>query len=515
VRHPSGKKSRRRAVYGDFQTPESLARAACRLLVRKGIKPSALVEPTCGRGSFLVAALEAFPDLRVALGLDVNPAHVAAAQQAVGAAIDRQGARVLQANFFETDWKQVLGKPPEPVLVLGNLPWVTNAELGAFQGSNVPQKSNFQNHRGIEAITGKSNFDISEWMLLRLLEALDGREAILAMLCKTAVARKALSFAWSNGLPLASADLYRIDAARCFEVSVDACLLVVRLAPDGQTFQCGDYADLQAADATTVFGHRDGRLVANLAAYDRWKHLEGSSPWRWRSGIKHDCAKVFELRKEGTLYRNGFGRLVELERDYLYPLLKSSDLAATEERKPQRWLLVTQRTVGEDTALIQQRAPKTWQYLNDYADRLDARGSSIYRGRPRFSVFGVGAYTFAPWKVALSGFYKQLRFRLLGPFRGKPVVLDDTCNFLACATRAEAAALTALLNGSVAQEYFSAFVFWDAKRPVTVDLLQRLDLKALGNEVGVGLRAMSPAPVRQRTRRPKRDDGEGQGLLFP
>ena len=48
-------------------------------------------------------------------------------------------------------------------------------------------------------MTGKSNFDISEWMLIRLLEALQGRRATIAMLCKTATARKVLRHAWLNG----------------------------------------------------------------------------------------------------------------------------------------------------------------------------------------------------------------------------------------------------------------------------------------------------------------------------
>ena len=56
-----------------------------------------------------------------------------------------------------------------------------------------------------------------------------------------------------------------------------------------------------------------------------------------------------------------------------------------------------------------------WGYLLAHADLLDARSSSIYRKRPRFSVFGVGPYTFAPWKVGISGFYKTLDFRAIGP----------------------------------------------------------------------------------------------------
>lgn len=40
-----------------------------------------------------------------------------------------------------------------------------------------------------------------------------------------------------------------------------------------------------------------------------------------------------------------------------------------------------------------------------------------------------------------------------------------------------------MLNSDVARQFFSAFVFWDAKRPVTVELLQRLNLLALAKEL--------------------------------
>ena len=46
--------------FGDFQTPLTLAKEVCRLLRRAGEAPDFVLEPTCGRGAFLVAAAEAF-----------------------------------------------------------------------------------------------------------------------------------------------------------------------------------------------------------------------------------------------------------------------------------------------------------------------------------------------------------------------------------------------------------------------------------------------------------------------
>ena len=88
---------------------------------------------------------------------------------------------------------------------------------------------------------------------------------------------------------------------------------------------------------------------------------------------------------------------------------------------------------------------------------------------------------------------------------GKPVVLDDTCYFLPCDSEQQARELTALLNSEPARRFFTAFVFWDSKRPITIDLLQRLDLSKLAHELGRELQLGSGQPAGSKT---------GQGQLF-
>jgi hypothetical protein len=148
-------------------------------------------------------------------------------------------------------------------------------------------------------------------------------------------------------------------------------------------------------------------------------------------------------------------------------------------------MLVTQRSVGAETAMIRAVAPKTWDYLVAHGQSLDARASSIYKNRPRFSVFGVGDYTFSPWKVAISGFYKKFEFAKVGTVDGRPTVLDDTCYFVPCQSESEAELLKSLLNSEVARQFYSAYTFWDAKRPITVSTLSRLDITSLAHELGM------------------------------
>ncbi|MFV1967180.1 MAG: hypothetical protein ACC628_17260 [Pirellulaceae bacterium] len=435
----------------------------------------------------MLSAMNHFPQTLAAIGLDVNAAYLDELKGELAGRPGREKASLLHASFFTTDWSGVLGDLPEPMLVIGNPPWVTNAALGALGSANLPKKSNFQKHSGLDAITGKGNFDISEWMLIQCMEWLDGRNGTLAMLCKTAVGRKLLLHAWKNNMRLGAAALYGIDAALHFNATVDACLLVCEFRPRSHQKVARVYASLDSNRAETQLGWRAGHVVANVTAFDRWAHLVVSGnngQYTWRSGVKHDCSKVMELSEKDGHWFNKLGECVEIEPTFVFPMLKSSGVAKGHVANPTSRMIVTQSAVNEDTAAIRDRAPKTWAYLISHADLLDGRRSSIYRNRPRFSVFGVGDYAFSSHKVAISGFYKRLHFEVVPAHRGKPVVLDDTVYFLACESKDEAEFLAEMLNSDVAREFYSAFVFWDAKRPITVEVLRRLDLRKLARHLG-------------------------------
>ena len=480
---------------GDFQTPPGFSDRVCDLLFEKGIRPVSILEPTCGEGNFLLSALDRFPSVSEAVGVDINAEHVNRLRGKIAQRKNSQRIRITQGDFFNIDWNEILEHLPEPILVIGNPPWVTNAELARLRSDNLPQKTNLWNFSGLDSITGKSNFDISEWMLIHILERIEGRDAVLAMLCKTSVARKVLRYAWKKDVRLASSSTYLFDAGETFGVSVDACLLICETAcKTARPQSCKVYSSLSEEVHETTLGFRDGRLISQARLYDRWKHLQGDEYYRWRSGIKHDCSRVMELEKEGGVasfpfvevrrYRNKLGELHELESTYLYPMLKSSNVAKDDVLEPAKWMLVTQRSVGESTTPIRDKAPRTWRYLQDHGDFLDARKSSVYENRPRFSIFGVGEYSFAPWKVAISGLYKKLHFVVIGSCEGKPIVLDDTCYFIPCGNRREAEYLAGLLNSEIAGQFFEAFIFWDKKRPITAGILRRLDLTALARELG-------------------------------
>jgi hypothetical protein len=435
-----------------------------------------IVEPTCGEGALLCSAAARFPSARL-LGWELDAAHAAAARAALSAA----RATVTVASAFDVDWERALAGAPEPILVVGNPPWVTTAALGAIGGKNLPRRASLPGMTGLAALTGESNFDLAEWLILRLARALAGRRAALALLCKAAVARRVVERAGGERAPLSPGALFRVDARQTFGAAVDAVLLVARAgaaAPAGARWPV--YASLDAGEPEGALSVEGDVLVADAAAFERTRDLAGSSVPEWRSGLKHDCAPVMELSRVGQELFNGLGeRVGPLEPEVVHPLLKGSDVAHG-RLEPARAVLVPQRTLGEDTARLRAGAPAAWAYLERHRARFEARKSRVYLGKPPFAIFGVGPYAFAPWKVAVSGLHKELRFALVGPQGGRPVMLDDTCYYLPFDDEGAAARAAAALGSERAREFFRGRVFWDAKRPITKALLSTLDLAKLG-----------------------------------
>ncbi len=452
--------------WGDFQTPPDLVKLALDVLPSKTW--SRVLEPTCGTGSFVRGAQMAFRGAEV-LGIEVNPKHAYAAGQT---------AEVLRANIFELN----LAKEPHfgrdgELLVIGNPPWVTNADLTALGSINKPERRNLKNLKGLDALTGASNFDIAEYIWLKLIVELADQEPTIALLCKTQVARNVLAYCSQFGIGLRSTSMHRFDAKRWFNAMVDACFFTVEVGGVGIP-PCDVYDgigdDSQLVSRMGIVGKM---MVSDLDAYERSKEADGQCEFDWRQGLKHDAASVMELREEDCVLRNGADEVVDVEPDYVFPLLKSTDVFRN--RPPSRRVLVPQQSLGEETNALAAAAPRLWSYLDAHGDALDSRKSSIYQGRPRFSVFGIGPYSFAPWKVAISGLHKTPVFRLVGPIDGRPVFFDDTCYLLPFDDGPTAAMVYSVLASGTARNLLESLVFWDSKRPVTKKLLSRLTLAAI------------------------------------
>jgi hypothetical protein len=315
------------------------------------------------------------------------------------------------------------------------------------------------------------------------IECLDRRSAYLAIICKTSVSRKILNYIYTHKIHLVYSAIYPINTQKYFQANVDACLLFCQFDSHSENYFCDVFNSFEEGEFQRI-GYQNNILVRDLNAFTRLKYLyHKHTQEKWRSGIKHDCSKVMELKLVNGIFVNGLKEVVNLEPTYLYPLLKGSDVAQNRLKVINKYILVTQKFIGESTEDIRDIAPKTWQYLVNHKNYFLDRKSKIYQNQPDFCIFGVGSYSFSPFKIAISGLYKKLNFNLILPYQNRPVIFDDTVYFLSFDDLDTAQKTLQLLNSSLGREFYSSLIFWDEKRPIKTRILNSLNLSVLAEKV--------------------------------
>jgi hypothetical protein len=433
-----------------------------------------IVEPTIGLGGFASTA----PTDAVAkewLAWEINPQYVACANSV----LRERGiaGSVEQRDVFDLDQAAISplvdGKT---VLAIGNPPWVTNAAQSSSAITNLPLKRNRFGLSGLDAMTGRANFDIAEAVLLALVDALSmAKEIRLAFLVKRSVALKmARDLLGRPGVT--EARYSSIDAKRWFGASVEAGLFEICVQPAGRVVTSTiELRDGLNSDTAVVAGYHRGVFAEDLGIYAEATAVEAlpDQGLKWRQGIKHDLARILELKGSVDGQVNGLGEHVEVEPDVLCPLYKSSDLA--NGRAASRYFPLYQRDLSGPTVDLSTRWPKLDAYLRAHSDLFLGRRSRIYQGKPNFMLFGVGPYTSAPYKVAISGFYGTPIFRVLGPSSlGAPPLVDDTCYLLPFESLEEALEMAEYLNGVDVQRFLLSIADRTAKRPYTKQVLGRI-----------------------------------------
>ena len=463
---------RAKREYGDYQTPEFFSKAVCTYLKEtRKLTPTLIIEPTCGKGSFLKSSL--IFNAQKIIGIEVNPKYCALCAQE----INSPRVKIINANFFEVNLDKVI-EDDEEILIVGNPPWVNNSTLAALESQNLPLKENFKGLKGIEALTGASNFDICESIILKLIALVSNKKATVAMLCKTSVARNVFAELRRTNISFKSCEIIKFNAQQVFEICVSACLLVIKFEGQSKASQvCKIYDFDKPCKLKNTLLYKAGQVFSQNAL--NTEDFLGICCFKWRQGIKHDCAKVMELTQNGESFINGLKETVSLESTYLYPLVKSSMFKVPILNDFSKFVIVTQKKIRDDTAHLEFDAPKTWEYLKAHQEYFLKRKSSIYKNAPPFSMFGVGDYAFAKYKVGLSGFYKKPLFSLLVAKDHQAVMVDDTCYFIGFDEFSDAYTAMLILNSQKVQDFLISMAFLDAKRPYTIKVLERIDFNKI------------------------------------
>lgn len=467
--------------YGDYQTPTLFALTVCRKLSSfYNLMPDVILEPTFGIGNFFDGIFSTFPSTRTIYGVEINDDYYRTAFHK----IEQNSSKLLDIKLFNYDIfsfdfseiKDALSQK-DSFLIIGNPPWVTNSQLTTIGSTNLPLKSNFKGHAGLEAITGKGNFDIAEYIILQLLSEFADNNCTLAMLCKTIVAKNIIRDVGKYNFSISSMDLFTFDTSEIFRVNCDAGLLVIRLGKSDKK-ACTVY-DFYSDEKIREFGWLENKFYSNIQNISSHSNIDGKCQIEWRQGIKHDCSKIMELKTdESGLFQNGIGDVFNFQLGrFVYPLVKSSDIKTHEITNTRKYVIVPQKRVNEDTSQIEKQDSIIWEYLQKYETYLSSRRSVIYKNAPKYSIFGVGDYSFSRYKIGISGFYKEPIFALI---KGDiPIMMDDTCYFLSFNNVKDAVISLALLNSQECIAFLKSIAFLDSKRPYTKDILQRIDLLKL------------------------------------
>ncbi|MDO4587095.1 MAG: methyltransferase [Planctomycetia bacterium] len=498
-------KSKQQKEFGDYQTPQSFANTVCLYLWDYlNVSPNIIIEPTCGIGTFLNACSHFF-DSKFMFGLEINEKYLQKAQKLS----TNTNIYWLHADIFHFDLNYFSSflQQNDHILLIGNPPWVNNSNLSSWNSENIPLKNNEKKLKGFDALTGSSNFDICESIILKLIRHFQKKTTTLAMLCKTNVAHKIFREMVQNNWPFHEFRIINFKAAKIFQVATEACLLIVQWKAQSENgkktiqfnvpehFSLIDPFNDSSVDSSdfssrldtsrnfgevfdwnnrclSKFGFKNSTFYSNLN--DHIIDLSGKCCFEWRQGIKHDCASILELSKKNEVFENKINELVDIEEACIYPLIKSRDFKNYIINKTNHFVIVTQKKIQDDLSIQNETLPRTWQYLIQHKNWFSKRKSSIYKNRPLFSLFGIGDYSFSKCKVGISGFYKKPRFSLI--YSSKPFMLDDTCYSISLDSYEIGYAVMLLLNSSIVQQFLKSLTLISAKRPFTKRILQQIDI---------------------------------------
>lgn len=455
---------------GDYQTPINFSDKICSILLEKySIQPHNVIEPTMGVGNFLFSTAKIFKKASL-FGIEINKNYI---DTAIKNGLE---GKFFCENIFNFDFNKVkdeFSKYQDPLLLIGNPPWVTNSSLSSLDSLNLPFKDNFKQIKGFDAVTGKANFDICEYIILQLLSEFQGHNnCYLAFLCKEIVVKNIIRDLEKYDFKLEFSDVYKFNAMKVFSVNCDAVLFVAKLSTEFNCKTADVYDIINPYEKKSSFGWVDDKFISDIRNYI--DDFDGECQFKWRQGVKHDCSKVMEITmKEGHFF-NGYKEEIDfVNSDNIYPLVKSSGFKTSLIKSFNKFVIVTQHYVREDTSYLKKNT-KLYSYLLSHSDDFNKRKSIIYKNTPQFSMFGIGDYSFYKYKIGISGFYKEPKFSYL--CSSKPVMVDDTCYFIGTNDKIASMILFSLLDTEYVYDFLKSISFINSKRPFTKDVLQRLDI---------------------------------------
>lgn len=490
-----------RHTLGEYYTPDWLAEHTLRRLDYDGT--GRLLDPACGSGTFLVHALQRIQKnginnpLDYLAGIDINPLACLSAKVNLLLAVKKPPAKL---PIYCTDSLFKQAEIGQFEYIAGNPPWVNWETLPVDYRQKTKylwEQYHLFPHTGFESILGKGKKDISLLLTYISMDNYLSNNGKLGFVIteatlKTGGAGEGFRRFQINDSPIAVLSVDDMSRMRPFSGAETRTLVITLQKGTRSQFPVPYflwkpkdggrsikenwslekvYNKVQIVDfvAEPVAGVKSAWMSGRPAAIPATRKLRGQSDYHAHAGVYTGGANaVFWLNilaQEGDLLRvqndiEGSKLSVKeieasIEAEFVFPLLRGRDVTRWQASPTANILLVQnpETRQGYDPDWLRENYPKTYAYLAQFEAILRSRATFkryFKAGAPFYSMFDVGDYTFAPYKVVWKGFgTSTMQAAVIASIDGKPIMTNQAMHpFIGLDDEDEAHFIAACLNSA-------------------------------------------------------------------
>lgn len=521
---------------GEYFTPYWLTERTIEMSGFRGDLKRVILDPGCGSGVFLLAAAEmkyqANKDksqeevmngiLRTVIGCDINPLCVLTARLNLACWLAfKFGLPLLDVKIPVLHYDTVFERPASEQLddirsilpdrcdyLVGNPPWISWNSLPSeyrkqIERELLPRYALFDFH-GQEAQLGHSNDDylvtftlvtIHHYLKEGCLCSFIIKQPLLTNVSGKTFRRFSIRHVRED-VQLGVKEVADLRKVNPFGIGNETAIIVLKRG--AKTVYPVPYEMWLKNDGEIVVEKGEAKPSNDRDITSSWvvltpdlketEFMEGNCVYEIRHGLKHDVADVLIVR---PIERNGDRLIIqrisdddkgvyEIEAEEVYPFLQPRHIGAW-KINGYTYAIIPQRKAGEDNEKkLARKLPLTYKYLERFKDRFKARKSRIFAQKPFYGLFGLGTYTWKPYKVCWCGLGFKPEFVVISTVRDRLIgeklpIPDGTIYFIPLERKEEAHFVCAILNSKLVRKFLSARS-GKSKRGLSKKLMEQLSL---------------------------------------
>ena len=489
-----------RQALGFFNTPSSIAH-----LLKKMTPTGRVLDPSCGTGELLIPQIELRAKkgqtlksiLREVQGIEIDERIANEAKKNYMNTLKKFGFKIsiseipiYCADALDLDSKIIKSLEGEFDSIVGNPPWILWPNISKenqAQWKILAKEYQLSLPKGIFSRLGHSNDDV-------------GVAFAMVTSCFYLKHGGTATFVLKR-------NIMRNTTGRIFrELKVKNRDIGIKLIYDfDDIFPFGLDVGAETAifswemDAKTEFPIKTFVLNNNLSENDFWtielkNSLFSSSeivplgedhslPWidktlfskafgrnnhEIRHGIKQDAGKVFSVDP----------KVLDIEKGLIFPYLKSKNIEKWKIKSYSYRIIPLKKTNEKNSLWLKKEYPKTYNYLLKNQKTLLNRKSIWLKSGEFYNAFGIGEYTWAPYKVAWCRLGFKPDFVVISTVEdhtlgSKPLIPGDHFMFIPFKDKYEAYYVCGLLNSEPIQEAITALAL-KSKSSLTKGVIQSI-----------------------------------------